>query len=471
MAGISQNTFAGAVRLLVFAVMAVALIAVIYIAVKRTAVSFEDDYVFAGAALQPMSYDDLDGWRQDDASASLAAFLLSCATLEGRRNDEAFNPHEGPEVLAFQGSKQGGSDPTDRAPDVGYSGLVSDWRPICLDAQRLIDRAYADRSVLSSVARQFFEANFIPIRIKRVYSPLAAGRAQGREPILQADGKATGYFEPVYDARSRPTEEFSAPLFRRPSDLVSVDLGLFDESLAGRRLAGRLSDGRLSPYPSRADINAGALQGRAAPIAYLRPNDLFFLQIQGSGRLTLDGMREVRVGYDGQNGRSYYAIGRSLITRGVLKKEDVTMQAIRLWLEEVDPADAQALREENASYVFFRILNDLPNPNLGPLGAQGVQLTSGRSVAVDRAYHPLGAPIWIETKEVQRAGVADRPSGALYVAQDVGGAIKGPIRADIFVGSGIAAGLEAGRMNEPVELTVLLPKAVAERLQAAGPVS
>ncbi|MEM6414665.1 MAG: MltA domain-containing protein [Pseudomonadota bacterium] len=451
MAMLSDNRLIHLVRLIVGIVLCAVIVSITRSVLQRSEPTTTETSQFSGAVFQITTFREIPRWPSDTHAEALGPFVRSCTTLEKRADDEPFNRQEGPNARAYVNE-------LDR-----ISGTVADWRPICQKAKMIVDTRSAD-SKSSSAERTFFEQNFTPVLIKSGYRKTEQPTLSPQPDRLEVIGKTTGYFEPTYEARSEPDSEFAAPLLARPEDLISVDLGAFSEDLKGRRLAGRLKGSRLVPFPARSDINAGALATTAKPLAYLRPNDLFFLQIQGSGKLLFENGTEQRVGYDGQNGRPYYAIGRSLLARGALTRETVSMQSIRAWLENAPPRDAQRLREENQSYVFFRTLNNLSDPKLGPLGAQGVQLSSRRSIAVDRSYHGLGTPVWLELQNqdesVQRA--------ALYIAQDVGGAIKGPIRADIFVGSGDAAGEIAGRLNAEITMTVLLPKSVVDRLSEAG---
>jgi membrane-bound lytic murein transglycosylase A len=222
-----------------------------------------------------------------------------------------------------------------------------------------------------------------------------------------------------------------------------VDLGRFRPAWRGERIAGRVDKGNLVPYSSRAEIEQGALSGRGLELAWAADTiETFFLQIQGSGRVRLADGGELRVGYDGQNGHPYVALGRVLIDRGLLPREQVTMQSIKAYLR-AHPDEAAALMRENPSYVFFRELS-----GDGPVGAQGVALTPGRSLAVDRAFVPLGAPVWLVAEDIAR----------LLVAQDTGGAIRGPVRGDLFWGHGAEAEARAGAMKARGRAWLLLPR-------------
>ena len=410
----------------------------------------DDAFEPAGAAFELASFRDLEGWRADDQSAAAPAFLRSCARLASRPDDAPANPSE----MLGEGAP----------PAASLAGRVGDWRMACDAAADLVARPHDDARARRLAARIFFETHFQPVRLLERRRAVAGGPAAGRPDIVTPEGRFTGYFEPSYDASPVRTDEFSAAVYARPADLVMVDLGRFRPDLAGQRIAGRVADGVLDPYPDHAAINGGALAGRARILAFMRPSDLLFLQIQGSGRLRLDG-RELRVGYDGANGRPYTPVGRTLIDEGALARENVSMQTIRGWLDGAAPDEARRVRETNQSFVFFRVLDQLADPALGPLGGEGVQLTAGRSLAVDPRYTPYGAPVFVSIDaDAKRRKDAIR---RLLIAQDAGGAIKGPVRGDIYVGGGPEAGEIAGAFNEIGEMYVLLPVAVADRLAAS----
>ncbi|MGE3932843.1 MAG: murein transglycosylase A [Rhodospirillaceae bacterium] len=292
-----------------------------------------------------------------------------------------------------------------------------------------------------AAARAFFERWFLPWRIDG------------------GDGLFTGYYEPEVQGALAPDARFAVPLYRRPQEHVAVELGRFRESWRGERTAGRVSDGRLEPLPTRAQIDAGAYAGRGLEIAWLDDAaDAFFLQIQGSGRVRLPDGTVRRLGYDGANGHPYTAIGRVLVERGTMPLEQVTMQSIRAWLA-ANPAEAGGLMARNASYVFFRWLD-----GDGPLGSQQTALVPGRSLAVDPRFVPLGAPVWIDTQDPLAPGA---PLRRLTVAQDTGGAIRGPVRGDVFFGAGPRAAEAAGRLRAPGRAWILLPRGL--RVAAAAP--
>ena len=243
---------------------------------------------------------------------------------------------------------------------------------------------------------------------------------------------------------------------------VFIATTLLGHSGATVDFSNRVENGELVPYHRRAGIDAGALDGRRLEIVYVDdPVDAFFLHIQGSGRVLLDSGEELRLGYAAQNGHGYFAIGRELIRRGALTRETVSMQSIRAWLAS-HPDQAAEVMELNGSYVFFRELQ-----GAGPIGAGGVALTPERSLAVDRRFIPLGAPVWLDAAAPVAEG-GDRTLRRLLVAQDTGGAIKGAVRGDLYFGTGDAAGSRADTVNAPGRMWVLLPRAVAERIRMSN---
>ena len=398
---------------------------------------------------QLVDYADLPGWMQDDPTPAFDAFLRSCEALMQRDDDAPANPHEN---LGLTGV------------GVSLAGSVRDWREPCDRARDLSLRTHADPAARRSDVRSYFEFYFQPVQAMSRREPLPDAPVRQNRPLIEEYGVFTGYFEPVYAASRARTPARPSPVYPRPDDLVDIDLGAFRDDMKGERLAGRLEGRRLVPYPDRGAIYAGALDGSVEPIGWLSETDLFFLQIQGSGQLAFGDGETVRVNYAGQNGHPYTAIGAVMADRGLMALEDISMQSIRAWLDGAEPFAARELREQNASYVFFRTLG-APDPVLGPPGAQGVALTPERSLAVDRRYHPLSAPVWIVLDPVEGAGAA--PIRRLMIAQDIGGAIRGPVRGDVYWGAGAAAGEIAGWMNARGRMYILAPKPVAARLAEA----
>lgn len=277
--------------------------------------------------------------------------------------------------------------------------------------------------------------------------------AQWFETAQVGDGKAfaTGYYEPEI-AGSRVPGPGYAPVYARPRDLVDVDLGQFSTDLKGRSVRGKVQGNKFVPYDDRTAIEEGALADRAAVLGYaVDPVELFFLQIQGSGRLRMPDGTIVRIGYDSQNGREYTGIGALMKARGLLQPGQTSMQGIVRYLHE-HPGEGRAIMRENRSYVFFRLLDG------APIGAMGYPVEGQVSAAADPKFIPLGAPVFVS---MDRADV-----GGLWIAQDTGGAIKGANRIDTFWGAGAAAELTAGGMAARGTAFLLLPKGSVARLQA-----
>ena len=313
-------------------------------------------------------------------------------------------------------------------------------RRLGVDADRLaaaISRAAAaPRNIAPGAARDFFEREFRPFAVEPV-----GGR-----------GFLTGYYEPVVDGSRERSERFNAPLYGVPDDLVEIDPDNPPPGIeAGTRFA-RIVDGGVAPYPDRAAIDAGFLDGRGLEIVFLAdPVEAFFIHVQGAARIRLATGGEMRVTYAAKSGHPYSSIGRVLIEQGALPKGGATMAAIRAWLA-AHPGDAAGVMARNRSFIFFREA-PVADPGLGPVAAAKVPLTAGRSLAVDRLIHTFATPVWIET---QLPGGDDWRR--LMIAQDTGSAIVGPARGDIFFGSGDAAGEIAGAMAAAGRFVVLLPR-------------
>lgn len=341
------------------------------------------------AELQIASFAEVPGWTDDRVSAGWQAFLRGCP------------------ILAAQPR----------------------WASVC-EAASAVNPDDEHR------VREFLEARFVPHRV------VAPGGAQ--------EGLLTGYYEPLLRGSRTPDDRYRHPLYGPPDDLITVDLSTVAPDTRNLRLKGRLSGRKLVPYWSRADIDRGQAPLAGRELAWVDDAlDLFFLQIQGSGRIRLPDGTLMRVGYADQNGHPYRSVGRLLVERGELTLEGASMQGIRDWAR-TNPGQLSGLLAENPSYVFFR---ELPAGNDGPPGSLGVPLTAGRSLAVDPAAVPMGAPVFIES--VMPGSTA--PLRRLMAAQDTGGAIKGSVRADFFWGFGDDAGALAGRMRQPLRMWVLLP--------------
>ncbi len=338
----------------------------------------------------PADWSTLTGWADDDLLSAWHTFLQSCTVL----------------------SKQ----PL--------------WQETCSMAASI---QQTDNAVL----RNFFETNFIPYQVID---------DQGSD-----EGLITGYYEPLLQGSRTPSELFRYPLYAAPNELLIIDLGDIYPELKDLRLRGRLDGRRVVPYYSRADImNSPEILDGYELVWVDDEIELFFLQIQGSGRIMLDDGEILKIGYAEQNGYPYNSIGRLLVQQGELPLEKASMQGIKQWGQQ-NPDKLNTLLQQNARYVFFR---ELPADLSGPIGAMGVPLTAGRSIAIDPRSIPQGAPVFLATTWPN----TDKPLNRLMVAQDVGGAIKGGIRADFFWGFGQEAGNQAGKMKQSVKMWVLMPQ-------------
>ena len=293
-----------------------------------------------------------------------------------------------------------------------------------------------------NTARTFFEQNFQPVRIAR---------------LGETQGFLTGYYEPIVQGSRFPSPEFHVPLYRRPPDLVvpGHQPGSNAFPNKGARIGRRNEQGQLVPYHDRGAIEAGALDGQKLEICWLRdPFDLLALQIEGSGRVILEDGTPLRVNYDSHNGYSFTSISRALIERNLISREEMSMQRIREWMA-AHPDEAAKVRAANRSYVFFRITG-LSNEG-EPVGAQGVPLMPGRSIAVDR-LHEYGTPFFIEANLPIESAKPTSSFRRLMIAQDTGSAIVGPARADLYLGAGDDAARIAGRIRHPGRFVMLLPR-------------
>jgi membrane-bound lytic murein transglycosylase A len=345
--------------------------------------------------LKPVRWKEMAFWKEDSASEAWPAFLLSCSTLVKR----------------------------------------TAWQAVCSEAMSMPTPDEA-------TARAFFENRFLPY--------------QATQEDGSVEGLVTGYYEPLLKGDRVRTARARYPLYAAPDDLITVDLASVYPELKPLRLRGRLVGNKVVPYPTRKDIETPATNGngysfKGKPIAWAEdPVDLFFLQIQGSGRIELPDGSHMRVGYADQNGYPYQSIGKLLVERGELKLEQASMQGIKDWGAK-HPDKLPELLASNPSFVFFR---ELPNGLSGPLGSLGVPLSGGRSIAVDTHFIPLGAPVFLATTQPNSL----LPLNRLVMAQDTGSAIRGGVRADFFWGFGNKAGELAGRMKQRGRMWVLLPK-------------
>jgi membrane-bound lytic murein transglycosylase A len=344
--------------------------------------------------LEVVGFAAVTGWNNGEQAAAWPALLASCQALRFREG----------------------------------------WRSVCAKATEL-------RSPTDDEARRFLEEQFVPWRLAN--------------PDGALDGLVTGYYEPLLRGSRTKSAPFVYPLYAPPDDLLTIDLSATIPDLRGMRLRGRVDGKRVVPYYSRAEIARGTAPVAGKEILWVDdPVEAFFLQVQGSGRVQLANGEMLRVGYADQNGHPFQSIGRFLVERGELKLGETSMQSIKTWAA-ANPQRVEDLLDQNPSFVFFREL-PLADPASGPVGAFGVPLVAGRSIAVDTRYVPLGAPVFLATTFPS----STTPMTRLVLAQDSGGAIRNPVRADFFWGSGAEAGAQAGRTRQQGRMWVLLPKGV-----------
>ncbi|MCL2715247.1 MAG: MltA domain-containing protein [Alphaproteobacteria bacterium] len=357
----------------------------------------------AGAQYFPLPWSELSGWKDDDQLAAYNAFRVSCR------------------AIGSQASRA-----------LGAALTVP-----CRLARRL-------ELASAAAARSFFEAHFRPLALSR---------------LGESDGFVTGYFEPVFNGSKTRSEVYPVPVYRRPSNLFVRGFRQDAANLPNKgEVFRRIGRRKFVPYYDRAAIEDGAIAGRGLEICWLRDqSELLFAQIEGSARIRMEDGSIIRLNYDATNGYPYTAVGRILIDRGIIPKEQMSMHRIREWMAQ-NPEKAQDLRRQNRAYVFFRVTRLKDGDQ--PVGAQGVQLTAGRSIAVDNALHVYGTPFFIHgTLPIDSE---KRPSlfHRLMIAQDTGSAIVGPARADLYLGTGPDAGRIAGRLRHAAHFVMLVPKEI-----------
>src|ERR1700704_4989756 len=366
--------------------------------------SKQEPLKFAGSQLEPVKWSELAGWTSDDHLAAFAAYQAGCRASRRRPRTD------------------------DTAQISGALGNVC-------------RKALALQPQDSATARAFFEQNFQPVRIAR---------------LGEGEGLVTGYYEPVVAGWRFPSPEFPVPIYRRPRDLVAD--GYKQGSTAfpnkGGRIGRRTEGNELVPYHDRGAIEAGALDGQKLEICWIKdPLDLVAIQIEGSARVILEDGTPLRISYDSHNGYSYSSIERVLAERNLMSRQEMSRERIRAWMA-AHPEEAAKARATNRAYMFFRVTG-LPNDG-EPVGAQGVPLTPGRSIAVDRV-HEYGTPFFIEANLPIESVKPASPFRRLMIAQDTGSAIVGPARADLYLGAGEDAGRIAGRIRHPGRFVMLLP--------------
>jgi membrane-bound lytic murein transglycosylase A len=358
---------------------------------------------------EEVDFNNLDGWNEDNHLDALTSFRRSCEKIKGYDDESDFK---------------------------GF-GKGIDWKRVC---HKALNTDYFS----SNEAKNYFETNFIPVRIK-----------------TEEKGLFTGYYAPLYKGAARQSDQFNIPLYGTPDDLQYLNLGQFDLSLKGKSIVGKVNNGQFIPYDDRKEIDQGLLNNRDLELVWVENlEDAFFLHIQGSGFIELDNGEKIHLGYSAKNGRPYRAIGQYLIQSGDIKREDMSMQAILKWIKD-NPDKAQSLMWKNPSYVFFQV-----RKSAEPIGSLGVGLTAGRSLAIDPEFIPLGMPIWLVTDRVEdnngqnsdQDPIISAHLRRLVVAQDTGGAIKGKVRGDVYWGIGDDAALIAGPMKDIGTYYLLVPK-------------
>ncbi len=356
------------------------------------------------ATLRVTKWGALTGWATDDMRPAWDAFLQSCTVLKNQQL----------------------------------------WEEICALADLMQKRD-------SVTLRQFFERHFVPYQVLN---------SDGG-----GDGLITGYYEPLLKGSRKPSKRYRYPLYTTPDELLIVDLGEVYPELKSLRLRGRLEGRRVVPYYSRSeiekDVGNGAPRLQGHELLWVEDAvELFFLQIQGSGRVEMEDGEIVRVGYQEQNGHPYKSIGKLLVERGELSLDKASMQGIKEWGRR-NPGRLNELLYQNPSYVFF---HERSTDSLGPLGALGVPLTAGRSLAIDPRAIPQGTPVFLSTTWPNSSKQLHR----LMMAQDTGGAIKGGVRADFFWGFGEEAANQAGKMKQIGKMWVLMPNGYVPRIKASS---
>ncbi|HEX7790639.1 MAG TPA: MltA domain-containing protein [Afipia sp.] len=362
----------------------------------------------SGGQYAPLKWSEVVGWADDDPLPAFKTFRASCRPIAAQKG-----------------------------PSSESKALGTSLRDPCIAAR-------AEDISDSARARDFFEKNFTPLQISR---------------IGEDAGFVTGYYEPIVDGSRVQTDAYNVPVYRRPSNLFVRGYSQANASMPNKGSVFRkIGRRKLVPYYDRGEIEDGAIAGRGLEVVWLKSQtDLLFIQIQGSARIKLEDGSMVRINYDAHNGYPYVPVGRVLIERNIVPKDQMSMQKIREYMEQ-SPDAAKELRRQNRSYVFFREVKLAPEDEA--VGAQGVPLTAGRSIAVDKSLHVYGTPFFIEGNLPIETETSNTPFRRLMIAQDTGSAIIGPARADIYFGAGADAGRVAGRLKNPARFVMLLPNSL-----------
>ena len=371
--------------------------------------SLELPFEISGSQYFPVAWSEVPGWNDDDQLAAYQTFRTSCKPIAAQQS------------------------------------AVPDTRP--LSGAMLREACQAARATEiadGALARKFFQDHFVPVEIMR---------------LGQDAGFVTGYYEPIVDGSRTANEVYNVPVYRRPSNLFMRGYSQASPDLPNKgQVFRKIGRRKLVPYYDRAEIEDGVLADRGIEIVWLKDQtDLLFAQIQGSARVLLEDGTIVRINYDSYNGYPFTPVGRILVDRGIYTREEVSMQKIREWME-ANREGAKELRRQNRSYVFFREVQLADNEEA--IGAQGIPLTPGRSIAVDRSLHVYGTPFFISGELPIESERSKTPFHRLMIAQDTGSAIVGPARADLYFGAGADAGKVAGRLKSNMRFVMLVPKSL-----------
>ena len=363
-------------------------------------------------SLKKSSFEHLPGWNKANFKQSFLTFQISCKTFLRQ-------------------------DP-ERAVGSRYIPMkAKDWQPVCKAATTI-------KTINNDSAQRFFRQWFEPVHFHE------------KKPVT---GLFTGYYLPLLHGSLEKTDEYNIPVYGLPDNIITINLEDFNPDLPKKRIVGRIENNQLLPFHTREEINKGALKNKAPVLVWVNSHiDRLFLEIQGSGMVELANGQQMFLGYAGENGAPYTPVGKVLVAKGIMTPKTASMQGIKIYLE-AHPEEILPVINQNKSFVFFRELKDT-----AAMGAQGVVLTPGYSLAVDRQWIPLGTPLWLDTTHPVANTETPRTLQRLMVAQDTGGAIRGTVRGDVFWGAGDDATFTAGNMKNPGHYWLLLPRPVLDRL-------
>ncbi|MGQ3890004.1 murein transglycosylase A [Legionella sp. CNM-1927-20] len=369
--------------------------------------------------IKETTFEELPGWGETNLKESFMAFQISCTGFLRQDPEQSVGSKEIPLK-------------------------IKDWYPACRNALAL-----NPHTIDEAKAREFFQKWFTPVEF------------YNKAPI---QGLFTGYYLPLLDGSLSKTSEFNIPLYGLPYNMVIAKLEDFNPNFAHQHIVGQIKGNKVVPFYTREEINNGALIGKAPVLVWVNNRiDRLFLEIQGSGVVKLPNGKLLYVGYAGENGAPYTSIAQVLIDKGVMTKDNASMQGIKAYLK-AHPQDILPILNLNKSFVFFRILKQT-----AAIGAEDVTLTPGYSLAIDRKWIPLGTPLWLNTTMPNQKSDEQKPLQRLMIAQDTGGAIRGPVRGDVFWGAGDKATYIAGHMKNEGYYWLLLPRSIITSLPKKSP--